>query len=44
MLRILKSHNSRVLNVDLDIVNMETEEKRTVMIFLDGWVECDIEE
>ncbi len=41
---ILKSHNSRVLNVDLDIVNLEHEQSRSVMIILDGWVELDIDE
>lgn len=40
----MRAHNSRVLNVDLDIVNLEQEEKRSVMIFLDGWVELDMEE
>lgn len=41
---ILKSHNSRVLNVDLDIANLEHEQSRSVMIILDGWVELDIDE
>lgn len=42
--QILKAHNSRVLNVDLDIVQLEEEHRRGVLIFLDGWVELDIEE
>jgi len=42
--QILKAHNSRVLNVDLDIIQLEDQDKRGVIIFLDGWVELDIEE
>ncbi len=44
IVKILKNHNSRVLNVELDIVNLEENGKRSVIILLDGWVELDLDE